>query len=116
MSVFNLKIFQVVGSEIAVSSEDGNLVFNQIKEAIEHNQSVVIDFKDIRIMTTAFLNSAIGQLYSKFKSDELSKALSVENLSDSDRLLLSTVTSRAKEYFADKDSIDPLIKDSLGDE
>ena len=116
MEAYKLKIFQVVGSEIAVSSEDGNTVFDKINSSIEHGKSVILDFENIRIITTAFLNSAIGQLYSKYSSNELSAKLQLENIAASDKLLLKTVTTRAKEYFENKEQLDPLIKDSLGDE
>lgn len=116
MDKYNLNIFQVVGSSIAVSSENGNILFEKIDTAIENNRYVSIDFKNISIITTAFLNSAIGQLYSKYSSEKLRRFLSVENISNSDKLLLKTVTDRAKEYFADKENIDPIIKGSIGDE
>jgi hypothetical protein len=116
MEEYKLKIFQVVGSEIAVSSEDGDTVFEKINHAIEHDKGVILDFENLKILTTAFLNSAIGQLYSKYSSSVLSKKLKLENISDSDKLLLKTVTTRAKEYFENKEQLDPIIKESLGDE
>ncbi len=116
MEEYRLNIFQVVGSEIAVSSENGNEVFEKIKQAIQHGKTVILDFNNLKIITTAFLNSAIGQLYSIFKSEELQQKLKIENIEDSDKLLLKTVTDRAKEYFANKEKMDSIIKDVIGDE
>ncbi|MEN8120209.1 MAG: STAS-like domain-containing protein [Bacteroidota bacterium] len=116
MSEITLKIFQVIGSDVAVSSDKGDEIFKQIDKALQNKLSVNIDFKDIKILTTAFLNAAIGQLYSKYTSKKLKKSLGLLNISDSDKLLLKKVTDRAKEYFADKKNIDNIIKESLGDE
>ena len=116
MEDFRLNIFQVVGSEIAVSSEDGNEVFEKIKAALQHDKTVILDFKNLKIMTTAFLNSAIGQLYRIFTSEQLQKRIKIENIEDSDKLLLKTVTVRAKEYFANKEKMDSIIKSTIGDE
>jgi len=116
MKEYKINIFQVVGSNIAVSSDKGNEVFEKIDKALQNGMSVVLDFDNLKILTTAFLNSAIGQLYSRYTSDKLKKTLSIRNISDSDKLLLKKVTDRAKEYFADKDNIDTIIKDALGDE
>lgn len=116
MNEYKINIFQVIGSEIAVSSDKGNDIFDKINKALQNGMSVVLDFDNIKILTTAFLNSAIGQLYSKYTSEELKKTLSILNISDSDKLLLKKVTDRAKEYFADKDNISPIIKDALDDE
>jgi len=116
MEEYNLNIFQVVGSEIGVSSEKGNEVFRKIDTAIQNDKAVILDFNNLKIITTAFLNSAIGQLYSKYNSNQLKKSLSITNITDSDKLLLKKVTDRAKEYFADKENIDSIIEDAIRDE
>jgi len=116
MEKINIKIFQVVGSEVAVSSEKGNEIFEQIDKALENKIMVDVDFINIKILTTAFLNSAIGQLYSKYSSKELIKALRLVNISDSDLVLIKRVTDRAKEYFADKEKVDAIIKEVIEDE
>ncbi len=116
MNEITIKIFQVIGSDIAVSSDKGNEIFKQIDKALQNKLIVNIDFKDIKILTTAFLNSAIGQLYSKYKSKQLIQFLKLLNISDSDKILLKKVTDRAKEYFADKENIDNIIKKTIEDE
>ncbi|MCK4663680.1 MAG: STAS-like domain-containing protein [Bacteroidales bacterium] len=115
MNEVNINIFQAVGSDVAVSSEKGNEIFVQIDKALQNNVIVNLDFSNIKILTTAFLNAAIGQLYSKYKSETLKKSLRLFNISDSDKLLLKKVTDRAKEYFADK-NVDIIIKESFNDE
>lgn len=116
MNEITIKIFQVVGSSVAVSSGKGDEIFKLIDKALQNELTVNIDFGDIKILTTAFLNAAIGQLYSKYKSEELIQSLNLLNISDSDKVLLKKVTDRAKEYFADKENIDEIIKEAIDDE
>lgn len=116
MNEITVKIFQVVGSSVAVSSSKGDEIFKLIDKALQNELTINIDFGDIKILTTAFLNSAIGQLYSKYTSNELKKTLRLHNISDSDKLLLKKVTDRAKEYFADRENIDNIIKEAIDDE
>jgi hypothetical protein len=87
-----------------------------IDKALMQSISVNLDFSNITLLTTAFLNSAIGQLYSKYKSNQLQEYLKLSNITDEDKLLLKKVTDRAKEYFQNRNNIDNIIKDVLGDD
>ena len=73
--MFELKIVNVINSEFAVSPEDGDSVFNLIKEKVDFKEKIVIDFSNIDIITTAFLNNAIGKLYIKKSHDKKYLAL-----------------------------------------
>ncbi len=116
MNEARINIFEIVGSNAAVSSETGQKIFQMTDKALMQNITVNLDFSNISLLTTAFLNSAIGQLYSKYTSDQLQKYLKLSNISGEDKLLLKKVIDRAKEYFKNKNSIDNIIKDVLGDD
>ncbi|MCU4190204.1 STAS-like domain-containing protein [Flavobacterium sp. HXWNR29] len=100
----NLIVKNIIDSDIAVATDAGDKVFNEIVNYLSKNKSVTLDFTDISILTTAFLNAAIGQLYSndKFSSDFLNDNLKVINVQSEDKPLFSMVIRRAKEYFKDK--------------
>ena len=66
-------------------------------------------------MTTAFLNTAIGQLYKDFSEDFIKEHLSVEEMSESGLVSLKRVVETAKLYYKDPDSIEQSIKDILGE-
>lgn len=108
-----VNVFEKVGSEAAVSSEDGDLLFKLMDNAFQNNVVVTLDFGNVKILTSTFLNSAIGQLYSKYKSDFLNEHVKISNLSNGDRKLLIKVIERAKEYFENKNKIENSIKISL---
>ena len=98
----HLNVSEIINSDAAVSASDGNLVFIEIDEGISENKVIELDFSGIRILITAFLNAAIGQLYSKFDSEQLNKLLKLTNVADEDKILFKKVVERAKEYFANK--------------
>ncbi len=103
MKEITVSILEHIGSNAAVSSEDGEMLFHQIKKAIEHNIRIILDFQHLEFITPTFLNTAIGQLYSKYDSPFLRDHLKVKNIAKEDRELLKKVVERAKEYFQDKE-------------
>ncbi|MCJ7448784.1 MAG: STAS-like domain-containing protein [Bacteroidales bacterium] len=102
LKIKQLKIRDIINRETAVSSDDGEIVYNLIVNCIKNNCIAELDFSEITILTTAFLNSAIGQLYNTYSSDQLNNALKLKNVADEDRILFKKVIERAKEYFANK--------------
>lgn len=111
--VKHIKVFDVIKSDTAVSASDGNLVFIEIDKQISENNIVELDFSNIHILITAFLNAAIGQLYSKYEGDQLNKFLKLSNVADEDKILFKKVVERAKEYFANKKGFEDSANDVI---
>ena len=103
---FTIEVFAEVGGGIAISEKDGNNIFKKIDFALSNGLNVVVSFQNIELIIAAFLNAAIGQLYSKYSSEELNACLQIINVSPEDKALFNMVTVRAKEYFAEKESYD----------
>lgn len=108
-----LKIKDIISRETAVSSDDGDIVYKSIVKCINSKTIAELDFSEITILTTAFLNSAIGQLYNNFSSEELNSILSLKNVADEDRILFKRVIERAKEYFNDKRGFEDSANDAI---
>jgi len=110
-----LIIKEIISLDTAVSTDNGDLVYKKIIEVINEGKEVEIqlDFSGITMMTTAFLNAAIGQLYSKYTGEQLNKLLKLVNVAEDDKILFKKVIDRAKQYFANKkdfnDSADTAI-------
>ncbi|GAB4233135.1 MAG: hypothetical protein Tsb0034_06210 [Ekhidna sp.] len=109
----SFKISEIIGGDTAVSTDDGQKVFDLLQKNIASHKSAVADFSEINIMTTAFLNAAIGQLYSQFTSEELNKYLKLVNVADEDKILFKKVVDRAKQYFEDQKSFDSAVNSGL---
>jgi len=96
-----LSILEVVGSPLCVASDDGQKVHDRIAAAMKEGQGVTVSFLNVTSLTSAFLNAAIGQLYSSFSENEIRSKLKVADLEPDDRELLKRVVDTAKEYFKD---------------
>ena len=108
-----LKIKDIIERATAVSSDDGETVYKNIVDCINDNMIVELDFSEITILTTAFLNSAIGQLYNDFSSEELNKAIVFKNIANEDKILFKKVIERAREYFKDKKGFEDSANDAI---
>jgi len=111
-----INIFDVVGGKAAVSTEDGDRLFETIIAFLEKDFEVALDFANIETLTSTFLNAAIGQLYSKYDSPFLREHLRVNNLAPEDRDLMLKIIERAKEYFKDKENLEKDIREAFDDE
>lgn len=107
----HLKISSIIGSDIAVSTSDGEIVFTELSKCLKEEDKVTLDFKGISILTTAFLNAAIGQLYSgeTYPDNFLNEHLKIINVRDIDAPLFSLVINRAKEYYQNKRNLEESV-------
>lgn len=110
---FIIRVFEEVGGDSAISVEEGDIIFRKIDNAISHDMTVVLDFQNIKLVITAFLNAAIGQLYSKYKSDQLNSHIRLLNVSPEDKRLFKKVIERAKEYFSNPEEFGTLVNNSI---
>ncbi|WP_129020479.1 STAS-like domain-containing protein [Edaphocola flava] len=104
----DLLIRQIIGNDYAVVTEDGDKVFQLLSHYLIDKETVTLDFEGVDLLTTAFLNSAIGQLYgnSTFTSEFLNTHLKLKNIAPEDKHLFVWVIERAKQYFKDKKGFD----------
>ena len=102
-----LKIFDIVGGTVWVSTEDGQKVFDKITAAFKADRSVVLSFANRENLITAFLNAAIGQLYGgQYEEAFLKEHLEFADISDDDRTMLVRAIDNAKRYFANRPAYD----------
>lgn len=102
MDNYIIRIYDEVGGDSAISVDDGDALFKKIDSAFSQGLTVTLDFQNINLIITAFLNAAIGQLYSKYTSDQLNERLKLENIKPEDIRLFKKVIERAKDFFNNK--------------
>lgn len=90
-----IKVKDVIGTDLAVSVEDGNILFDEIVACLKKSQDIILDFSDLDLITTAFLNNAFGRLYSEFNSEVLNKHITIHNIRKGDLINLKDVRDRA---------------------
>jgi hypothetical protein len=113
---FELSVYEIVGSPLCVASEDGQKVYDRIEAALKEGRDVSVSFRNIKTLTSAFLNAGVGQLYGSFEEEEIRSRLKVQDMEPDDRALLKRVVDTAKEYFKDPHRFDQAIGEALGEE
>lgn len=97
--IITLRINEVVGSSLCVTSQDGQKIFGQIQQALKDRKNVRLSFQNVESLTPAFLNAGIGQLYGFFDHEYLKKSLSVADMEKDHQALLKSIIETAKLYF-----------------
>lgn len=66
-----ISLFEVRGRPFCVASSDGEKVYDLIAKALEEDRKVVVSFRNITTLTTAFLTAAVGYLYQAFSEEKI---------------------------------------------
>lgn len=88
---------------IAITQEDGQLLFDRIASALKRDEAVSLDFQGVAVFAPPFFNAAIGALLREFKQEDLKRLLKVENLTPNGRDVLRQVIDNAEKYYASPD-------------
>lgn len=111
----SIKVYEVVGSKLCVASSDGQKVHDQIAAALKAGKQVQLSFANVESLTSAFLNAAVGQLYSEFSEQKIRASLSLSDMNSDDAELLKRVVEAAKQYFKDQERIKKVVGESLAE-
>ena len=107
----SINVFEIVGGPYAVASSDGELVHARINTTLKNDRNVSLSFRNIKVLTPAFLNTAIGQLYGQFNEQYIDSRLEIVDLGEDDKGLLKLVVETAKQYFQDPDRFNQIISE-----
>lgn len=110
-----INIVNVVGSTYCIEAEDGQRIFELVKKVVSENRKITLSFMNVEMLTTAFLNTCIGQLYRDFSDQQIRECLKVSNMSTSGLVSLKRVVDTAKLYYKDPDAMQRSIDDILGE-
>ncbi|TXI99409.1 MAG: DUF4325 domain-containing protein [Neisseriales bacterium] len=114
MKEIRINIYNIIGNSFAIEADDGELIYKRIEQVFDEKRMVLLDFQNIEVLTAAFLNTSIGQLYSKYSSEVIKSNLSVENMLLEDMILLKRVVETAKLFYSDPSGLKKSIDDILG--
>ena len=76
-----LIVKEVIGSASASSPNKAKLLLNTLRDAVASKRTTSIDFSGLSIITTAFMNTSIGRLYSLYDVNELDKYIRLDTSS-----------------------------------
>jgi predicted DNA-binding protein with PD1-like motif len=106
----NISVANVIGDIYGVEADEGQKVYELIKKAFAENRQVALSFLNIEMLTTAFLNTAIGQLYRDYSEEKIKENLRVEHISSSGKVILKRVVDTAKLFYKDPETFQRLQK------
>lgn len=108
-----ISVFGVVGTPLCVASGDGQKVHDRLAATLRQNRRVVLSFLNVSTLTSAFLNTAVGQLYGEFDENLIRQLLTVEDMEAEDKALLKRVVDTAKLYFRDPERFSQAVRETL---
>lgn len=111
--IIEKSVYQIVGSDICVEAEDGKKVYDVICEFLKQKKKLVLSFLNVTMLTSAFLNTAIGLLYKDFSEEDVKEYLKVADLAPTDTALLKRVVETAKMYYKNPERIEQSVKEIL---
>lgn len=104
MENITIKLDDFLTMHSGVTPDEGKPVYKSIIDAFENGYSVTLDFAGVTLLTTAFLNVVIGDLYENHTSEELKTKLRLVNHSDSTAIRIKKVTDNAKLFYSNKEA------------
>lgn len=108
-----LLIQEIIKENNAITFEDGNILFERISEVIKYKGKVELDFSQITSISATFLSASVGQLHEHFSDDAISRSLTITNLKDDYKDLLSNVIMRSKVYKQDSESFEDIVENVI---
>ena len=92
-----LKIKDYIKNEYAHNPEDGEKIANEIMNNYKGDKEIVIDFKGIATINTAFANKIIDALYKNYGAEKLNRYFSIRNHNELIELTINRVIDNIKE-------------------
>ena len=95
-----IDVSNIIDKELATFVDDGILLHKEIKKYLDKNEKVIVDFSNIKMVISSFLNAAIGKLYGDFQYNFIENNLEIIGLDEDDEELLNDVViPNAKSFF-----------------
>lgn len=68
---------KIINSKSASSPEKAKPLLDEIRKSIDDREKIEIDFSGLDVITTSFLNSSIGKLYTLYDRGRLNKYVKI---------------------------------------
>lgn len=104
-----IRLDDFISCHKGITPDDGEPIYNAILASLKGGIPVVLDFDGVEMMTTAFLNVVIGNLYKDYTSDKLKTMLSFSNLPAQIAIRIKKVTDNAKLFYKDQENYTKII-------
>jgi hypothetical protein len=109
-----IRVIDVIGSPMAVSSRDAQKVHDAILNEFRAGNKVALSFDGTRKAISAFLNVAVGQLYSSLPEGKVDDDLSFEDVPETLQVRIDEVKYHAKRRLQEPEVYQRVSEEVLG--
>ena len=113
METIVLKIDELVSLHQGVTPDEAQPIYERIANTLGSGKKVELDFKDIELATTAFLNVLIGTLYKDYTTEQLKGRLLLSNIDVDMAARIKKVTDNAKLFYSNQQQYEGSIEEVL---
>jgi hypothetical protein len=100
-----ITISEIINTHKALSTNDGNKVFEIIKNNFDKVEKFILDFENIEKITSTFLNASIGQIYGLNKEEYIKNKIEYINFPEDKTSRLEDVIENAILFYENQDKI-----------
>ncbi|MBR6061005.1 MAG: STAS-like domain-containing protein [Spirochaetales bacterium] len=114
--IIAINVYQIIGKELCIEAADGKIVYNVLEKYIESDQKVTVSFQNITLITSSFLNNAVGLLLKNNTEEKIRELIEFKDLQPADKILMDHVIENAKLYYSDTERMEKLAKEIMEEE
>jgi hypothetical protein len=116
-STICIRAAELANNRLCVSDETGILLHQAIVDALHNGKRVLVSFKNITEISSAFFESAFGRLYLiGFTEEEIKRRVIISDLSEDDRFILDMVIDRVRDFLKDPVRFETIMNEVLGED
>ena len=108
-----IRIVDVIGGSICVDAQDGEKVFEVIKDHLKMNEHVTLSFEGVEFVISAFLNVAIGKLYGVFTEEDIKNRFRVDMMKQEDVIKLKRAIENGKAFYKNPEKETRIFLESV---
>lgn len=115
MNILKIKIIDHITLKKGITPDEAEPILNKEIEAFKNGNNVILDFEGVEMLTTAFLNVVIGNLYENHTSEELNAMLKLVNYDEPTAIRIKKVTDNAKAFYKNAENYSNVVKEVINE-
>ena len=113
MSEILIKVSDYISCNKGITPDEAEPIYQKEMEVFKNGNTVILDFSDIELITTAFLNVLVGNLYKDFTSEQLRNMIQFSNITEIIARRIKKVTDNAKAFYSDQESYGESVNTTI---
>lgn len=113
MDTILFKLDELVSLHQGVTPDEAQPIYEKVVNNLGMGNIVELDFENIELATTAFLNVLIGTLYKDYTTDQLKDLLVLSHITVDMAARIKKVTDNAKQFYSNKQQYEEILDDVM---